>query len=343
MKKFILVIALLAVSFTNAQNILIVDNNTNVDTTPSHMYSTFATANTAAATGDIIYVQPSATSYGNINISKEVTIYGVGHTPELNAGRRATFGLINVASNNVKISGIRTTAHIQSVSARSNITIENSIISTSINFNTGVTNASIQGNIVLGGITLHSTTSTNITITHNFFDTVAVNGLSGFNSSTIFNNNLITFAGVTTQSFFSSPIDLVAQNNIFVSTSSFHAANWQTGSSPVIFNNCLSYSYQGTTLGLLNGTGNFDNTNPQFVSIPGTNPSINVDNDYNIGSGSLGTDGNEVGLFSGSYDFDNRGYPTILPYLEEMTISNNMVQAGTHLNVNLKANANKTN
>ena len=38
-----------------------------------------------------------------------------------------------------------------------------------------------------------------------------------------------------------------------------------------------------------------------------------------------------------------RGYPTLLPYLEEMTISNNIVQAGADLNVNLKANANKTN
>ena len=38
-----------------------------------------------------------------------------------------------------------------------------------------------------------------------------------------------------------------------------------------------------------------------------------------------------------------RGYPTELPYLTEMTISNNMVPGGSNLNVNLKANANKTN
>ncbi|MGB1307951.1 MAG: hypothetical protein ACPG6B_03505 [Oceanihabitans sp.] len=343
MKKIILGIALLIVSYTNAQNILIVDNNTNVDTTPAHMYNTFAAAIAAAATGDIIYVQPSVTSYGNINISKEVTVYGIGHTPELNAGRATVFGLINISASNVKISGIVTSSYIQTVGVLSNLTIENSYVSQNIRFNTGITNSSIQGNIIRTGIVLNGTTSTNITITHNFFNSIGLNSLSGFNSSTIFNNNLVVFSGLGGQSFFISPNDLVVQNNIFVSTSSFNGTNWQNGGTPTIFNNCISYSYAGTTLGLLNGTGNFDNTNPQFVSIPGTNPNFSIDNDYNIGSGSLGTDANDVGLFNGAYDFDMRGYPTILPYLEEMTISNNVIQAGASLNVNLKANANKTN
>jgi len=56
-----------------------------------------------------------------------------------------------------------------------------------------------------------------------------------------------------------------------------------------------------------------------------------------------GTDGNDVGIFSGYYDFDIKGYPTELPYIIDMTISNNMVPAGADLNVNLKANANKSN
>lgn len=343
MKKIIQITAILIVSFVNSQNILIVDNNTNVDTTPAHMHSTFAAANTAAANGDIIYVQPSVTSYGSITISKEVTIYGNGHTPELNGERSATFTTVSIAASNVKISGIRATSNIQSSGVRSNISIENSFINNSLNLNTGITNSSVQGNIIGNTMVLNSTTSSNITITNNFFDTIAANSLAGFNSSTIFNNNIVIFGGVTTQSFFNAPVDLVAQNNIFVFINSFNGTNWQAGGTPITFNNCLSYSFQGTTLGLLNGTGNFNNTNPQFTSIPGTNPVFDITNNYNIGSGSLGTDGNDVGLYNGFYDFDMRGYPTLLPYLEEMTISNNIVQAGDNLTVNLKANANKTN
>ncbi|MFC5196155.1 hypothetical protein ACFPH8_12500 [Bizionia hallyeonensis] len=342
MKKFILGIALLVVSFTNAQNILIVDNNTNVDTTPSHMYNSFTSAIAAAANGDIIYVQPSITSYGNVTINKEVTIYGLGHTPELNAGRSATFNIVTIAANNVKISGVASTNSISTNATRSNITVEKSLIANTIGMS-GVTNGVIQGNVIKGGITLNATTSTNITVTHNFLDGIGIYSLNGFNSSTIFNNNIVTSAITANSSFLSTPIDLVAQNNIFIFTSTFNGTNWQYNGTPTTYNNCISYSYNGTTLAPLTGTGNFDNTNPQFVSIPGTNPAFLVNNNYNIGSGSLGTDGNDVGLFNGGYDFDMRGYPTPLPYLEEMTIINNVVQAGENLNINLKANANKTN
>ncbi|WP_456439804.1 hypothetical protein [Psychroserpens sp.] len=347
MKNYLLFVALLIISYTQAQNILIVDNNVNVDTSPSHMYNTFATAIAAAANGDIIYVQPSETNYGTITINKEIIVYGNGHTPELNSGRKAIFSHITIASSNVKISGLETAVNtnVAISGTQNNITIENCKVF-NIAMNLAVAdNIIIQGNMIENNISLNpnNAQSTNITINNNFLNTPAVNGYSYFNSTTIFNNNILTFAGVTTQSFLLTPTDFVAQNNIFVSTSTFNGTNWQLGGTPTIFNNCISYSYQGTTLGLLNGTGNFDNTNPQFVSIPGTNPNWDVANDYNIGSGSLGTDGNDVGIHNGFYDFDMRGYPTLLPYLEEMTISNNMVQAGANINVNLKANANKTN
>ena len=347
MKNYLLFVALLVISYTQAQNILIVDNNVNVDTSPAHMYTTFATAIAAASNTDIIYVQPSITTYGTVTVNKEVTIYGNGHTPELNAGRRAFFSHITISASNVKISGIETAVNTNTAitGTQSNITLENCKLFNII-MNTAITNnIIIQGNVIENAILLHANNanSVNVTINNNFFDSVLVNGLSNFNSTTIFNNNIVTFAGITSQSFFLTPTDLVVQNNIFVSTSSFNGTTWRLGGTPIIFNNSISHSYLGTTLGLLNGTGNFDNTNPLFVSIPGTNPAFDVLNDYNIGSGSLGTDGNDVGIHNGFYDFDMRGYPTLLPYLEEMTIGNNMVPAGANLNVNLKANANKTN
>jgi len=344
MKKIILVIALLVVSLTQAQNVLIVDNNTSVDTSPSHMFTNFANAQTAAANGDIIYIQPSITAYGNITISKEITVYGIGHTPELNDDRKSYVNNVTIAASNVKVSGLYVrsgnSGSIATSGSHSNITIENNYVYNYINVHTGITNANIHGNVINVGLYLNN--SVNATVTNNFIK-AGVNSLQYFNSTTIFNNNVVVFGSVTTNSFFYSPIDFVAQNNIFVFTSNFNGTNWQNGGTPTIFNNCLSYSYNGTTIAPMNGSGNFDNTNPQFVSISGTDPLFNVNNDYNIGSGSLGTDGNDIGLYNGYYDFDMRGYPTLLPYLTEMTISNNMVPAGATLNVNLKANANKTN
>lgn len=346
MKRIIFFITMLVAGYSQAQNILIVDNNVDVDTSPSHMFSTYATANTAAVNGDIIYVQPSETSYGAIAISKEVTVYGVGHTPELNGGRNVAFSSITLQADNIKVSGVEVTGITSTTGGRSNITLENNHLN-SVYFNTQITNGIIQGNIFRNGaaIVLHANSVNNIsvTVTNNFFDGITLNGLQYFNSNTIFNNNVVVFRGVTTQNFFYAPNNHVAQNNIFISTVSFNGSVWQTLGTPIIFNNCLTYSYSGTTLGILNGTGNFDNTNPLLVSIPGTNPLFATDNDYNIGSATLGTDGNDVGIFNGYYDFDMRGYPTLLPYLTEMIISNNMVSAGDNLNVNLKANANKSN
>ena len=345
MKKILFTVAFLTALFINAQAILIVDNNSNIDTSPAHVFNTFSLAVAAAANGDIIYVQPSETAYGNVSINKELTVYGMGHTPEMNAGRNATFGSITISSSNVKLAGVESTTNLSITGTTSNVTIENNFLN-NISLSSAVTNnITIQGNVIDGYILLHSTynNSANVTITHNFFETTQLNAFSYFNSTTIFNNNLVVFSGTSTQYPFYYPNDLVAQNNIFVSTASFNGTNWQGGGTPVLFNNCLTYSYNGVTLGALNGTGNFDNTNPQFTNIPGTNPVFNVTNDYTIGSGSLGTDGNDIGLFNGYYDFDMRGYPTLLPYLEAMTISNNMIPAGADLQVNLKANANKTN
>ncbi|PCI07684.1 MAG: hypothetical protein COB73_07875 [Flavobacteriaceae bacterium] len=347
MKKIILVIAIVFCSFTQAQNILIVDNNVNVDTSASHMFSTFAAANTAAVNGDIIYVQPSETNYGTITIGKEITLYGNGHTPELNGGRKAIFGHITITASNVKISGVETGPNLNVAisGTRSNITIENSKVY-NIRLDVGITNnIIIQGNIIESSILLHpaNANSVNVTITNNFINSPVANPFQYFNSTTIFNNNVVNWEATTAQSLFFIPTDLVAQNNIFVSQSSFNGSIWQTAGTPTIFNNCLTYSFSGVTLGVLNGTGNFDNINPVFTSIPGTNPAFLITNNYNIGSGSLGTDSNPVGIFNGNYDFDMRGYPTLLPYLTEMTISNNMVSAGDNLSVNLKANANKSN
>ncbi|MGB1269424.1 MAG: hypothetical protein ACPG45_06775 [Flavobacteriaceae bacterium] len=347
MKKIILLTVVLLASYTQAQSILIVDNNVNVDTSPAHMYSTFATAIAAASNGDTIYIEPSETSYGNIIINKEVTIYGGGHTPELNNGRSAYIGHVTLSASNVKLSGVELAVNTSLTisGTRSNITLENNKLF-NIAMNSAITNnVIIQGNIIDNNVILSTVgaNSVNTTIINNFFNTPSANGLSYFNSSTMFNNNVVVFSGVTTQSFLSSPQDLVAQNNVFVFTSSFNGVNWQGGGTPTVFNNCLSYSYSGATLGGMNGTGNFDNVNPTFTSIPGTNPLFDETNDYHIGSGSNGTDGNEVGIHNGFYDFDMRGYPTLLPYITEMTIQNNMVPAGSNLNVNLKANANKSN
>ena len=326
-----------------AQNILIVDNNAGIDASPAHVYPDFASAITAAANGDIIYVQPSSVSYGVVNINKEVTVYGTGHTPELDNGINAKFQEITISANNVKLSGVYAINGVGTSGVRSNIIIENCLLN-GIGLGSGVDGCIMQGNIITERVTLHASPAyaVNVTFRNNFCQfQVGVNFVN-FNSSTIFTNNIITNRTWHNDNVFSNASGLVVQNSIFVFNS---VQNWvgNNGGTPITFNNCITYNYAGYVFASLNGSNNQDNVNPQFVSIPANNPLFNVANNYNVNPALLGTDGLPIGIHNGGYDFDMRGYPTPLAYIKEMNINNSIITAGTNLNITLKANANKTN
>ena len=89
-----------------SQTVHIVDNNQGAGA----QYTSVQAAVDAAAPGDIIYLQPSPNGYGDINMTKPLNIYGIGYTPELNSGQRATVSNIlfrSADASGSKISGLR--------------------------------------------------------------------------------------------------------------------------------------------------------------------------------------------------------------------------------------------
>lgn len=351
MKKFILGMALLLVGYTNAQNTLIVDRNVFIDDTPSHVYTTFSDAISSASNGDIILIQPSSSTYGNMTINKSVTVLGMGYAPELNNGETSETGNITVSASNVKIAGLYINGWVSPGNNVTDLLVEDCWINSGA-YASAVGNADItyRGNVIRSFIHLSSTptNSINITITNNLIQDISNQAFRHFNDTTIFNNNII-IANQTYASWhlFLSPVNFVAQNNIWLFTTNNQATVDQTGGNPIIHNNSLTYHYGTPTITALNGNNNLDNQNPFFVNIPANDPYWNVNNDYNLGASSAGNDagadGKDVGIYNDFYDFDMRGYPTELPYLTEMSIGNNMIPAGSNLDVNLKANANKSN
>jgi hypothetical protein len=350
MKKIILIVALLIGSYTNAQNTFIVDNNLFIDDSPAHVFTTFAAAIAAASNGDTILLQPSTGSYGTLTINKSITVKGMGHAPTLNNGESSSTGNISITASNIKLTGLLINGTITGGNNISNLLVEDCNIGAVVLQGSSNSGHTLRGNIINAHIMLSTsyTNSSNFTITNNLIQGLSQNALYYFNDTTIFNNNVIIGdQGLTGYVIFNQPNNVVCQNNIWLFTNNALAQVDQTGSIPVIHNNSMTYHYGSPTITALNGTGNFNNQNPFFVTIPANNPYWAATNNYNLGASSVGnnagTDGNDIGIFNGFYDFDMRGYPTELPYLTEMTISNNMVPAGANLNVNLKANANKTN
>jgi hypothetical protein len=76
MKHLILTLTILLPLFTLAR-VITVNNNAGSPSTFSSLQAAIATA----ATGDTIYVQGSATDYGNISITKRLVLLGAGYRP----------------------------------------------------------------------------------------------------------------------------------------------------------------------------------------------------------------------------------------------------------------------
>lgn len=366
MKKLFTVLSIFVLSYTQAQNILIVDNDPVIDTSPAHMFNNITDAISAANNGDIIYVQPSLTSYGAVTINKEITLFGSGYAPELNDGRRSELSSVRIDADNIKISGFYISTYItynSSTSTSDNIIIEDNFVnqtifvgSTNAGHTTTNNNWIIRGNVINFGITLHAdpTKCINTVITNNHItllngNATASYALRYFNDTTIFNNNVVRINHTwgNTNIFPNMTGDVTAFNNIFISNGINTLFTPTTGRT-LTLNNSISYMSTGGTLSLaMPGTGNFDNQNPFFTSVASSAFDIAPEDDFTLSPSSVGlnagSDGNDIGIYNGDYDFDMRGYPTELPYLTSFTISNNLIEAGENINVNVKANANKSN
>ena len=118
--------------------------------------------------------------------------------------------------------------------------------------------------------------------------------------------------------------------------------NVTSGGSNVILSNNLTFNTTGTTLTALPGTGNYNNTNPSFVTItPANNFTYSIANDYHTSNATLlGTDGTPIGIFGLSFPFNKRGYSFSMPYIESMTISNPTIPVNGTLQINVTAKSN---
>ena len=84
-----------------AQTIRIADNNINAPAGANIFTGASALQNaiTAALTNDIVYIQPSTTSYGDATVGKKITIKGVGFGITEIAPRTSTLGTLSISNS----------------------------------------------------------------------------------------------------------------------------------------------------------------------------------------------------------------------------------------------------
>jgi hypothetical protein len=149
--------------------------------------------------------------------------------------------------------------------------------------------------------------------------------------------NTINNGGCYTTSYI---INATIQNNIF------YRADPTQYTSGCAFNHNISYNPSGTFTNL-NGTGNFDNTNPQFVNFPSGGDYFNWTHNYDLSPSSpgnnAGTDGTDIGIYGGTFPVNPYGETYNMPVIRQMNITNTNVPQNGNVNVKVRSTKSRGN
>lgn len=371
MKKTITILSLAFTAMAASAAVRTVSNNAN---SPGQ-YTNLQVAITAAANNDTLYVHGSQTGYGDVTITKPLTIIGAGAWPNKDYYFSTVIGNISLTYNSF---------YTSSASGSKIIGCNVSSISLACGNNTttapGINNVVITRNNIIGTIGFGSCGYTNPLVAFNnisIYNNVIAAITGNFIKNSIIRNNIIdgiTAVGdvnagsvfVTNNvilSYFSSCRNVTLNNNIFYSTATTPAVTSNTFCSSS--NNCFfspthTYVLSEIIFGSNTGSNNILNQDPMFVYYdalgvspfaytqlnPVAGPFINL----NLSSGSpcliTGSDGLAIGIYGGLSPFQE-GYPVnsryryfpmpAIPQMLQMNIQNAAILPAGTLNVNFKA------
>jgi len=315
---------------------------------------------TASAAGDIIYLVPSSVSYGNLSITREITLFGVGIRPDKDLGAKSLIGQINVDADNVRLSGLVSQSGGSSIEVRvgwnssggniDGLTIENCRFRRVLMEGTPDATASnvlIRNNVITGTGSLAShvllNTTSNVVITNNIFiEGGSAAGMIRATNATITYN---VFSDTQNEIPFDAVVNCIIDHNIFygVRVDIPITATGNSWTYNLSYGNTLdSFNVFNTTTNGNTGTGNIESVggsnNPLFLNFPPTNI---WDDSYDLtlqgGSPALNVNGTDIGSSGGATPFDFEG--NLLPLIQSVTVPA-VIPVGTNLPVTIKAKGN---
>ena len=336
MKKFILILIVIQITILANATIINVDQDPN---RPSGYFSNLQLALNSAIAGDSIYLYPSNSTYGNIDIKKRVHIFGVGFDGTYGSLSRLGNILLDSLStqsgnpSGSSFQGLRFSYITCQKKNMSNIIVagcEFAYVSLSYNCSSWL----FVNNVVNSYINL--TNNSSIIITNNIFPNSPYGIQSSNAPSVVISHNM--FLGWRN---FNSVYNAIVSDNIFIfSNSTSSSANMSNN----IFNNNLAWR-SALDPGVLPpesnvGSGNIANQNPDFQSAPST-VYFDKSKDYHLKPASPGknaaSDGTDIGIYGGSRIFVWGGVFSI-PKITLTNITNPVINQATPINVNVKAN-----
>lgn len=364
-KQSILFFAMgLTTVMATAQAIITIDNNANSTTT----YTTIQDAHDNAAAGDIIYVQPSPTSYGEVTIDKALTIVGRSHSEP---NKRSQIGNITLRSSNVTIKGMYISSFNSSTSGSPN-PIPYTDISLLDNYASSISVGStpspsapleidgmtIRGNVINAQFNMFN--ADNVLVSNNVFTSNQPFTLYRTEGLVIANNVFKTSGAIAYLYSYDTTQPAVLFNNMFIfNSNSASEVNVPTGD--FALSNNLTYNYGSSQVSLTeSGSGTISesntlaNTDPQFTDVDATvyasfagigtyNPATRLEDDLTLQAGSPaltgGVGGDEIGLYANGFRYQVIGNPSGVPLLD-ITSYDAAAPKNGNINVTITAKAN---
>jgi hypothetical protein len=335
--SFFTVLLVLCACAAQAQTIRRV-NNTGTAVTGVNVYNTLQAAHDASSSGDIIYLEPSGISYGDITCVRPLTIIGNGYFLQQNVGlqldtREAIVGNVYFTSGSAgaRITGCTIQGSYLCISASNIIVERNQLnVSTYIGYNVPTNTYTSVSGIVFrqnyAGSTLNlypnnSTTVSNINITNNIFATGSISSSGQYaRMSNILISNNVVGTSVGTSGYTIDVDNAVIKNNILTYTGA--AVNFTPR------NNAYSYNISGNSVfGTANG--NQQNVAAANLFVGGT---ASTDGAYQLRAGSpaigTGESGTDVGTFGGAVPYRLSGIPNVPTiYQYSQSVSGNTLNA----------------
>jgi hypothetical protein len=338
-KTLLFSVCALAISFSFNATVRTVSNHT----IAAGQYTTVQAAVDASVAGDTVYIHGSVTSYGDVTLNKRIVLIGAGHKPTgTQYDLPTTLQNIYLSQGNSStlpsgstIKGIRFGQLYGSGGSLpvTNITLER-------NYSDGITvygnNWLIKNNLI-GGLSIDN--FGNIIISNNIFQSYIV---SSNKPSVVITNNLFLNG-----SYFNTVSYATITNNYFIEPSYANFSGTQNtyNKNVMIYADVLNYDAfppAGNT-----GVGNLNTTANQFVATIPLNVSLDLSRNYDwhLLAASLGiaygTDGSDIGIYSGSYPMANLSGVCNIPQMVSMDIQNSVIPVNGTLNVEIKARGQK--
>ncbi len=294
----------------------------------------------SADAGDVIYIFPSATSYGNITINKSLTLIGAGYNHKVSSITTIT---LKENSSNTVLYGLNITSScvIESTIDSGYAISRCKFTGLSLNGETIFINSCIiySGAGYSNGISINN--AENVVISNNIFVNHRTQGAFAIGNSNkysvLIENNIFFSNNDDTWGVFTSIANADFNNNILYKVQSVGFSNCNMNNN-IVFNGADSLPYGDNY-----GENNIKGKDPEFIDMKGLT-CFTFFGDYHLKDTSpgknAGKDSTDIGIYgSGNAWPEDKGYTgqPPLPIIYDMNVVNKVVGENSKVRVKLDA------